>query len=545
MLQGKFSTGQKLACLVMLLLGFMMLIGISGRISQQNILQDFSSTYQDRVIPLKQLKVIADRYAVDIVDSTHKLRANTLSAADTLRGIEHAQSAIREHWQHYQATKLTPEEARLAGELAVAMQRANLAVTRLQHIIRQQDQAGLQQFAEHELYPAIEPVSAIVSQLVDLQLSEAEREFQQAQQSAQHYAQLSLLLLCLAALASSIFAYVLIRRLLHRLGGEPHTVAHIAQRIAEGDLTQAVQGTHRPDSITGAIHLMQNTLRQLLSHSQYGSQQLAQAAQQLHSGSTQIHAASQQQSEAASQAAAAIEELSASIEAVKERAHATHHAIAHIQTISDNSQQQLNTTAHYMQTVTTSMSASLTRAQQLDQRSQAIDHTLALIRDIADQTNLLALNAAIEAARAGEQGRGFAVVADEVRKLAERTASSTHQISGVMQDIRHDIASIAQTLAETSSKLEQGRSQTDAVCQDIQALQHTISSVGVQAQGIFQALEEQSHASIVLAKNIEHIASMAEETSQATTQATVATDELHRLSHSLQQQMGQFRLAGG
>lgn len=114
-----------------------------------------------------------------------------------------------------------------------------------------------------------------------------------------------------------------------------------------------------------------------------------------------------------------------------------------------------------------------------------------------------------------------------------------------MQDIRHDIASIAQTLAETSSQLEQGRSQTDAVCQDIQALQHTISSVGVQAQGIFQALEEQSHASIVLAKNIEHIASMAEETSQATTQATVATDELHRLSHSLQQQMGQFRLAGG
>jgi len=180
--------------------------------------------------------------------------------------------------------------------------------------------------------------------------------------------------------------------------------------------------------------------------------------------------------------------------------------------------------------------------QALGRSSDQIGEIIGVIDDIADQTNLLALNAAIEAARAGEQGRGFAVVADEVRKLAERTTKATKEIASMIKTFQADTAGAVTSMSEGTRQVDEGIKLADQAGTSLQQIVEISQKVTDMVAQIAAASEQQSSASEQISKNVEAITTVTAETASGTQQIARAAEDLNRLTENLQEYLSMFKL---
>jgi methyl-accepting chemotaxis protein len=192
--------------------------------------------------------------------------------------------------------------------------------------------------------------------------------------------------------------------------------------------------------------------------------------------------------------------------------------------------------------IAATVNSSAELVQSLGERSQQIGEIVGVINDIADQTNLLALNAAIEAARAGEQGRGFAVVADEVRKLAERTAHATAEISTMIKAIQDEVGKAVGAMNNATCKVDSGVQLSNEAGQALHNIVKSVDDLQLMVQQIASAADEMSATSDQISKDIESIAQLSKESSANSEQTAAASREMTRLSANLQDIVGTFRL---
>ena len=328
---------------------------------------------------------------------------------------------------------------------------------------------------------------------------------------------------------------------LKQLGGEPAVAVAVMQRVADGDLTASVDSPP-PGSLLYALGTMVASLRNLVQQINGSATQLVEHAEQINRASSEVSTAASQQADATSAMAAAIEELTVSSTHISDSARDTENDSREaMNQASEGSGRVMQATEAIQKIASTVMDAS-ERIRALEGRAVQISSIANVIKDIAGQTNLLALNAAIEAARAGEQGRGFAVVADEVRKLAERTSSATTEIEQMIAGIQNDTVGAVGAMNEALPEVEQGVQLARSASDSLQAIEGGAGRTLERVREVAAATQEQGAASTSIAQRVEQIAQMVEETT-ATIRSTADTAvELEHIAQDLQTQIGRFRV---
>jgi len=335
----------------------------------------------------------------------------------------------------------------------------------------------------------------------------------------------------------------IIRSLLGQLGGEPAYAAEITRRISEGDLTVAVKLQHGDNSsLLAHMRNMQEQLHNMVGQVLANAGQLTDAAGHLASSAQQVSVSSQHQSEAASSMAATVEEMTVSFDHVAANAGKAHTLAKHAGDLSSEGGAVVQGAVDEMNKIADAVNQSSQIIATLGEHSNQISAIVHTIKDIAGQTNLLALNAAIEAARAGEQGRGFAVVADEVRKLAERTTQSTQEISGMIDTIQNGTQSAVASMQEGSERVGEGVAMGNRAGESMAQIRDGANRVVSEVSDISAALREQSAASNQVAQNVEKIAQMTEENSAAVGEIADAARNLESLAGQLQGAVSRFKV---
>ena len=368
-----------------------------------------------------------------------------------------------------------------------------------------------------------------------------------ARTTATQYTNTRTLVLALAGAAlvlGTVAAVLVTRSITRQLGGDPNYVAGIASHIADGDLSQSVPvNGHDSSSMLAKIKLMQEKLRELVTQIQSSVDQVSRTAAHLSSSSGQVAEGTRQQTAAAAAMAASVEQMTVSIDHVSANAGEARSASSQSDALSEQGTVVIRKAVSEMGEIETVVQQSATIVEALNRQSNDISAVVNVIREIADQTNLLALNAAIEAARAGEQGRGFAVVADEVRKLAERTAKSTQEIAGMIEKIQGSTRDVVASMENSMQRVSHGVALANEAGQSITQIKSESSRVAQVVTNISESLMEQSNASRDIARNVEKIAQMSEENSTAVQETATAAQHLEQLAVALQSALGRFRLA--
>ncbi len=366
---------------------------------------------------------------------------------------------------------------------------------------------------------------------------------EQAKSSIQSASLLLLIILGASLGAGMVVAAAIIRSLMNSLGGEPEYAVQIAHAIADCDLSVAVQTkTGDTTSLLASMKAMQNSLSGVIRQVDDSVARLAGEAGRLSETSARVAERSAQQHDATQSMAAAVEEISVGIEQITENASETHISSRKSGEISETGLRVVDDATREMAHIAEAVNNSTQHIQSLGEHSDKISAIVGVIKEIADQTNLLALNAAIEAARAGEQGRGFAVVADEVRKLAERTTQSTQEITEMIGSIQSGTQNAVTGMADGNQRVEEGVRMValakDAIVRIKDSAHHVIDEVS----GISDSLREQSAAHNQIAENIARVAQKTEENSHEVNAIASAARELETLSGALRETVSRFKV---
>ncbi len=360
-------------------------------------------------------------------------------------------------------------------------------------------------------------------------------------QAGEHYDSAITGIIIVAVVAS--LATVLLALLLTRSIVTPLNRAVLAaQTIADGNLSKTIEvdGNDEPARLLQALASMQTNLRKTIEQIAGSATQLGAAAEELSAVTEEASRGLQQQNNEIEQAATAVNEMTAAVEEVARNAVSTSEASNQSTQAAREGRDQVVKTVDAIQTMTHDVRNTAQMIEGLATQGRDIGKVLDVIRAIAEQTNLLALNAAIEAARAGEAGRGFAVVADEVRALAHRTAQSTQEIekmvAGIQNGTGEAVSSMQQSNQRTQSTLEMARAAGVALEQITQSI-HQINERNLV---IASASEEQAQVSREVDRNLVNIRDLATQSAAGANQTSAATHELSRLAVDLNAMVARF-----
>ncbi|ANQ83631.1 methyl-accepting chemotaxis protein [Azoarcus olearius] len=337
-----------------------------------------------------------------------------------------------------------------------------------------------------------------------------------------------------------VIAVLVGRSILKQIGGEPAEALGLMERAAGGDLTVELRGAPKGSLLDGLGRMLQS-IRDMVSQISGGAAQLKGNADNIVHASQQVAEAAHRQADATSSMAAAIEQMTVSINHISDSARDTESNSSSAAALAEGGEAKVTHATEEMQRIAGSVAEAAQKIRTLESRAGEISSIANVIKEIAAQTNLLALNAAIEAARAGEQGRGFAVVADEVRGLAERTAAATVQIEQMIGAIQSETATAVAAMDHTLPQVARGVDLAQEAAQSLREIRGGAGMTLSRIRDVALATREQSTASNAIAQQVESIAQMVEETSASMQQTASSARELERIAEALHAMVGRFR----
>lgn len=457
-----------------------------------------------------------ERQKVDstLQQSRHSLEL--LNAALASRGERQAYDTLQQTLSRYWQQEQQVLELQQQGKIAQASDSLN-AMETLDDTLSQQ-LSTLVQVSEDEARNAVD---------------ESEDRFRFALHFSTGLALFSVLL-CI------VIGMVLTRSITRPVGN----ALKMATAVAAGDLTSTirVEGRDELTQMNSALATMQQALREIIDRILDSSTQLASASEELSVVTDDAARNMQKQDDELQQAVTAINQMTTAIEDVADNASAASTITDTTMSTVVKGRQQIAASVSAMQELSGDISRTSDEVQQLSQQATAISQTLDVIRAVAEQTNLLALNAAIEAARAGEQGRGFAVVADEVRALAQRTQGSTREIEEVVSAILQGTQKVVGAVANSNTRAQQTTSAVQAADQVFEHINGSMQEVSQRILQIASATEQQAQVARMVDTSLQGIRDVSIQTAAGANQTSVASHQLSSLAVQMTEQIAHFRL---
>ncbi|WP_018871947.1 methyl-accepting chemotaxis protein [Thioalkalivibrio sp. ALJ16] len=540
----QFSVRTKLLITIVLPLLALMVISVLSVRFMSEIGAGVDRIYADRVVPLRQLKTIADDYAVEVIDAVNKAHNGLMSAEQALAGVREARADIDAHWSSYLATDLTPREEQLADEARGLFRAANADLDRLETALAALSGNVEGQLSDFNgpLYDTIDPISDKITELVDLQIEVAGQEAGDIRalydRSLVIFAVVVLLALGLV-LSAGWWTYASVAVPIQRMR---ETMAAIAEHR---DLSKRV-ATANDDEIgktAVALNAMLDQFETSISELRGMTDQMASAAEELSAVSTQTNANLDSQRSQTEQVSTAMNEMTATVQEVARNAsdvasssqeadHESREGSKVVQSVVEDIGKLSGEVGQIADTIHT-----------LDEQGQQIGSVLDVIRGIAEQTNLLALNAAIEAARAGEQGRGFAVVADEVRTLASRTQDSTSDIQAMIEALQAGTKQAVSAMSRGREMAESTATDAERAGQALETIVSAVTQIRDMTSQIASSAEEQNAVAEEINRNITTINEITSETVSGANQTATASHELADISSRVRELASRYRVS--
>lgn len=348
------------------------------------------------------------------------------------------------------------------------------------------------------------------------------------------------------------FASVVLVGFLYATIGYYHTMKHALTRLqsgldqmSDGDMTVRLDTDHTDEigEISVSFNHMIEKFEALVQQISSATGQLAAAAEEMSTVARNADSNINKQTQETEQVATAMNEMSATVREVAHNAASAATAANNADNEAKGGKTIVIQTATAIQQLADSVESTAQVIHQLEADSETIGSVLDVIKGIAEQTNLLALNAAIEAARAGEQGRGFAVVADEVRTLASRTQTSTQEIQKMIERLQTGASNAVEAMETGRTQAQAGVEQAQAAAQSLEAITHAVTTINEMNTMIASAAEEQTSVAEEMNKNIVNISQLSHDTAGAAEQTTSASTELSKLASQLESLVNQFKLS--
>ena len=522
------------------------LISLYGLSSFNAVEKGVTSLYDDRVVPLRRLKTISDSYAVQIIDAVNRANDGSITAEQAAEGIRQARETISTEWELYTATELTEQESRLVAQAETARNAADLAIRNALGVLNSMNGRvrGRLDSLDGPLYDDIDPVTTKIDELLQIQLAEAEK-------IRDHTFQLhdrTFLVFLLTAL-SVVIAVAAIGIVIGRSITAPvESLRAMINRIAdESDLSLRLQvnGTDEIATTSRAFNQMLEKMEGLVYRLAGATAEVASAAEEMSAVSNQTQESIAIQAEQTDQVATAMNQMSAASQDVARGASEALSAANNAEELATEGRQKGGDNRDRLESLATEVAKISGVIKGLADQSQSIGRVIQVINEIAEQTNLLALNAAIEAARAGEQGRGFAVVADEVRSLARRTQESTEEIESLVTALQTESEKAVDAMDGGQNQVAASRDQVVEVADILERIGAAIEHITGMGAQIASAAEEQSVAADQVNVNLTHIVDTAEQTRTGAGHTAQGSDDLARLAAELQSLVGEFRISQG
>ncbi|WWL84533.1 methyl-accepting chemotaxis protein [Pseudomonas canadensis] len=458
----------------------------------------------------------------------------------TLEAFELRNQQIRTAQGIYEKLIESSEERSTYDEYVRLLGQYHQIEERMKSLSQANQVDDLRKLLNTELLSNSEQVNAVLTRLLDLNNKMALATNKDAEDQYNMAFNMVVSLLVIATLLTLLFAWLLTRSITLPIS----QALEAAEEVAEGNLTRPIKvdGNDEAGRLLAAMAKMQDKLRDTLQRIAGSATQLASAAEELNAVTDESARGLTQQNNEIEQAATAVNEMTSAVEEVARNAVSTSEASRNATTSAGDGRDLVQETVSAIERMSGDVQATATLIGDLANESRDIGKVLDVIRGLADQTNLLALNAAIEAARAGEAGRGFAVVADEVRALAHRTQQSTSEIERMIGSIQAGTEHAVDSMRNSTERAESTLNIAKGAGMSLDTINTAIVEINERNLVIASAAEEQAQVAREVDRNLVNIRDLSVQSATGASQTSAASSELSRLAVDLNGMVGRFRL---
>lgn len=527
------------------LIGLMSLVGLAvgvvGLIQSSNGERAFDRIFTDRVLSIGYLKNVELAYTVQIIGAANKYSDGVLSAQDALDAVKTATSQIEKTWPRFVSLQRGDADKQMAGETETLMKSADAEVATLTGMLQRGDKAGIRKFIASNWYAVSDPLSDQLNLLYQTLQSEARNDFQDLTASYGRGRTIQLAILIIGLAASIFIGWTVLRTVTHSLGNVRRQLHEIAE--GEGDLTKRLATSDdEVGMIAAEVNALMEKLLLLIKRVQESGIQVTSSATQLTASSKELEATLTQQVASTNEVVSSAKEIAATTQTLVGTMADVSVLSQQAATSAGSGQtglQRMGTTMEKMATASTAIAEKLA---DINAKVTNITSVVTTINKVADQTNLLSLNAAIEAAKAGEFGQGFAVVAREIRRLADQTAIATLDIEQMVKEMQSSVSSGVMGMEKFAQEVQSAVREVNDISGQIARIIEQVQGLGPRFESVNEGMESQSVGARQITEAMIQLSEATRNTAETQRDAVRAIELLDQAARVLHREVSRFNV---